>query len=143
VRNDVPLPEVLVEREIDNLVADAKSYMQRIGRSWEEYLAAKNVDEPGLRSEYRQEAARRVKTALLLEEIAKREKLEVTTADVERELDSMARSYGQSREAVIDVLRRTTGFGLIIDTVRRGKALDFLVEHASVSDAVQVAQVTG
>jgi len=134
-RNDIPLPEVLVEREIDNLVADAKSYMQRIDRSWDEYLAAKKTDEAGLRAEYRIEAERRVKSALLLEEVAKGEKLEVTTADIERELDSMARSYGQSREAVIEALRRTTGFGMIVDTVRRGKALDFLVEHASVSDA--------
>jgi trigger factor len=133
--NPIPLPEVLVQREIDNLISDAKAYMQRIEHSWDEYLAAKQTDEAGLRAEYRPEAERRVKSALLLEEIAKTEKLEVTTADIERELDEMARSYGQSREAVIDALRRTTGFGLIVDTVKRGKALDFLVEHADVSNA--------
>ena len=140
--NEVPLPEVLVEREIDNLVADAKSYMQRIERSWEEYLAAKNTDDAGLRAEYRPEAERRVKSSLLLEEVAKQEKLEVTTADIEKELDAMARSYGQSREAVIEALRRSTGFGMIIDTVRRGKALDFLVEHASITDAPVAVQAT-
>ena len=141
-RNDIPLPEVLVEREIDNLVADAKAYMQRIERSWDEYLAAKPTDETGLRAEYRAEAQRRVKSSLLLEEVAKAEKLEVTTADIERELDSMARSYGQSREAVIEALRRTTGFGMIVDTVRRGKALDFLVEHAQISEAPVAAVAT-
>ena len=139
-RNDVPLPDVLVEREIDNLVSDAKSYMQRIGRSWEEYLAAKNVDETGLRKEYRVEAERRVKTALLLEEIAKREKIEVTTTDVDQELDAMAHSYGQSRESVIDFLRKTGGFGPIIDTVSRRKTLDLLVEHATITDIAAVAQ---
>jgi trigger factor len=137
--HDIPLPDVLVEREIDSLVADAKSYMQRIDRPWEEYLAARNVDEAGLREEYRTEAARRVKTALLLEEIAKQEKIEVTTADVEQELDAMARAYGQSREAVIDFVRKTSGFGPIIDTVSRRKTLDLLVEHAAITDVAVVA----
>lgn len=141
-RHEVPLPDVLVQREVDNLVADAKSYMQRIGRSWDEYLAAKNVDEAGLRTEYQAEAERRVKTTLLLEEIAKREKIEVTTVDLERELDGMAKSYGQRREAVIDILRRTTGFEPIMDTVRRGKALDFLLDHANVTDAIEVASAS-
>jgi trigger factor len=140
--NPISLPEVLVEREIDNLISDAKSYMQRIERSWDEYLAAKKTDEAGLRAEYRREAERRVKSALLLEEVAKDEKLEVKTQDIERELDAMARSYGQSREAVIEALRRTSGFGMIIDTVRRGKALDFLVEHADVNDARAAVQAT-
>jgi trigger factor len=139
-RNDVPLPDVLVEREIDNLISDAKSYMQRIGRSWDEYLAAKNVDDAGLRKEYRVEAERRVKTALLLEEVAKREKIEVTTADVDQELDAMAHSYGQTRESVIDFLRKTGGFGPIIDTVSRRKTLDLLVANATITDVAAVAQ---
>ena len=132
--NDFPLPEVLVTREIESLISDARSYMQRIGRSWQEYLDAKGVDEAGLQAEYKSEAERRVKTALLLEEIAKRENIEVTTAELERELDSLAASYGQSRESMIELLRKSTGFGPIIDTVRKGKTLDFLLEHAEVSD---------
>jgi len=135
----IPLPDVLVDREIDSLISDAKSYMQRIGRPWEEYLAAKNTDEGGLRAEYREEAARRVKTALLLEEIAKQEKVEVTTADVEQELDEMARAYGQSRETLIELLRKTSGFAPIIDTVSRRKTLDLLVEHAGITEVAAVA----
>ena len=133
--NDFPLPDVLVTREIESLVMDARTYMQRIGRSWQEYLDAKGVDEAGLQAEYKVEAERRVKTALLLEEIAKREKIEVTTAELERELDNLAASYGQSRESMIELLRKSTGFGPIIDTVRKGKTLDFLLEHAEVSNA--------
>ena len=132
--NDFPLPEIMVNREIESLITDSKSHVQRLGRSWEEYLTAKGVDETGLQAEYKEEAERRVKTALLLEEIAKREKIEVTTAELERELDSLAASYGQSRESMIELLRKSTGFGPIIDTVRKGKTLDFLLESANVRD---------
>jgi len=132
--SEFPLPDVMVKREIESLITDAKTHVQRLGRSWEEYLTAKGVDESGLQAEYKEEAERRVKTALLLEEIAKRETIEVTTAELERELDSLAASYGQSREAMIELLRKSTGFGPIIDTVRKGKTLDFLLEQATVSD---------
>ena len=132
--HDFPLPDVLVQNEIESLLGDAKAYMQRIGRPWEEYLTAKNVDEAGLRAEYRTEAERRVRTSLLLEEIAKVEAIEVTTGDLERELAQLARSYGLSRDSMVELIRKNTGFGPLIDSVRKQKAIDFLVEHATVTD---------
>ena len=134
-RHDFPLPSVLVEREVDGLLADAKSYMQSIGRSWGEYLAAKGVDEQGLTAEYRTEAERRVKTALILEEIARAEGIDVTTKDLESELDHLARSYGRSRDAMIDVVRRNTGFGPLIDSVRKQKTIEFLLAQADIRTA--------
>jgi trigger factor len=109
--------------------------MQRIGRPWSEYLHAKGVGEEGLRAEYRTEAERRVKTALLLEEIARAEGIDVTTADLESELDHLARSYGRSREAMIEVVRRNTGFEPLIDSVRKQKTIEFLLQQADVHEA--------
>ena len=134
-RHMFPLPVVLVDREVESLLADAKSYMQSIGRPWAEYLAAKGVDEQGLTAEYRTEAERRVKTALILEEIARAEGIDVTTQDLESELDHLARSYGRSREAMIEVVRRNTGFGPLIDSVRKQKTIEFLVTQADVRTA--------
>lgn len=134
-KHDFPLPVVLVDREVDSLLADAKSYMQSIGRPWSEYLAAKGVDEKGLSAEYRAEAERRVKTALVLEEIARAEGIDVTTQDLESELDHLARSYGRSREAMIDVVRRNTGFGPLIDSVRKQKTIEFLLHRADIHTA--------
>ncbi len=133
-RHDFPLPEVLVDREVESLLTDAKNYMQRIGKPWEEYLQVKGVDESGLQLEYRPEAERRVKSALLLEEIAKNEKIDVTTADLESELDDLARSYGRSREAMIDLIRRNTGFEPLIGSVRKQKTVDFLLRSAVITD---------
>lgn len=134
-QHDFPLPVVLVDREVESLLADAKSYMQSIGRPWDEYLAAKGIDDQGLSAEYRAEAERRVKTALVLEEIARAEGIDVTTQDLESELDHLARSYGRSRESMIDVVRRNTGFGPLIDSVRKQKTIEFLLGQASVTAA--------
>ena len=134
-KHEFPLPEVLVDREVEGLLADAKGYMQSLERPWSEYLAAKGVDEDGLKAEYRTEAARRVKTALLLEEIARAEGVDVTTADLESELDHLARSYGRSRDAMIEVVRKNTGFGPLIDSVRKQKTIEFLLQQAETRDA--------
>jgi trigger factor len=142
-RHDFPLPAVLVDREAASLLADAKSYMQSIGREWSEYLAAKGVDEEALKREYATEAQRRVKTSLLLEEIARAEGIDVTTADLESELDHLARSYGRSRDAMIEVVRRNTGFGPLIDSVRKQKTIEFLIQQAQVSDAKPQASAAG
>ncbi len=133
--HDFPLPAVLINNEIESLVSDAQGYMQRIGRPWEEYLAAKEVDEAGLRAEYKIEAERRVRTSLLLEEIAKAVAIEVTTSDLEAELAQLARSYGLSRDSLLQMIRKNTGFGPLIDSVRKQKTIDYLVEHATVVDA--------
>jgi trigger factor len=138
-KHDFPLPAVLVEREVESLLADAKSYMQSLGRPWSEYLAAKGVDENGLKTEYRTEAERRVKTSLLLEEIARAEGIDVTTADLESELDHLARTYGRSRDAMIDVVRRNTGFEPLIDSVRKQKTIEFLIQQANVRTAQATA----
>ena len=53
-----------------------------------------------MRDDFREEAERRVKTTLLIEEIAKREKIETTPADLEAELGALARQYGQPREKI-------------------------------------------
>jgi hypothetical protein len=35
---------------------------------------------------------------------------------------------------MLELIRKNTGFGPLIDSVRKQKAIDFLVEHATVTD---------
>ena len=126
--HDFPLPDVLVEREIDNLIGDSKAYVARFGQDWNEYMKSRDTSEDKLREEYLVEAQRRVKTVLLLEAIAKAEKIEVTTADVDAELNSLSRQYGQPKDAILQMLR--PNLSSLIEGILRSKTLDFLVESA-------------
>ena len=76
----------------------------------------------------REEAERRVKTTLLIEEIAKREKVEATPADVESELDALARQYQQPREKIVELMGRNVG--ALVDGIVRTKTIDRLIERA-------------
>lgn len=126
--NDFPLPAVLVEREIDGLLDESRQYVARAGISWEAYLAESGKTDDGIRADFREEAERRVKTTLLVEEIAKREKVEATPADLDAELAALARQYGQPREKILELLG--SNLGALVDGIVRTKTIDRLIERA-------------
>jgi trigger factor len=127
--HDVALPEVLVERETESLVDEERQFAKRRDVDWNEYLRRSGKTEDQLRSEARAEAERRVKTALLLEEIARTEKIEATQADVNAELANLSAQYRQP----IDVIRALVArnMGALIDGIVRSKTVDFLLDHAT------------
>ena len=126
--HEFALPAVLVDREADHLEKEAQTRTQRAGLTWEAYLEQQGKTPDEIRTEFRTEAERRVKSTLLLEEIAKREKIEATSADVEAEIASLARQYGQPREAILQMLQ--PNLGSLVDGIVRSKTLDVLLKSA-------------
>ncbi len=126
--HDFPLPEVLVERELDALLNESRQYVAQAGIGWDDYIAGSGKSEAELREQFRDEARRRVKTTLLVEAIAKKEGVEATQADIESELDALAAQYGQPREAIAQALSRNVG--ALIDGIVRTKTIDRLIEQA-------------
>jgi len=131
--HDFPLPAILVDREIENMLGDAASMAARMGISFEDYLKTAKKTEEQLRSDYRPEAERRVKATLVLEAIGKAEKVSATPADVQEELRSLARQYGQP----VDLVRQALGNNVLplMEGIVRTKTVDFLVEHAQIEEA--------
>jgi len=128
---DFPLPEVLVEREIDGMLRDAEASAARVGVPFDQYLERTGKTLEGLRQELRPEAQRRVKATLLLEEIAKAEEIRATPGELKTELASLARQYGQPVERV----RQALGNNVLslMDGIARTKTVEFLVDHANVA----------
>jgi len=136
--NEVPLPDVLVERELEGLLNESKQYIARAGVSWDDYVAQGGKSEDELRESFRSEAERRVKTTLIVEAIAKKEGIQATQADVEAELDALARQYGQPRERIVEMLQ--SNVGALIDGIVRTKTIDRLIEQAKRVPATEPAE---
>lgn len=136
--HDFPLPEVLVDREIDGMLSDGAGMAARMGMSYDDYLKAVGKSEDDLRSEYRADAERRVKGTLILEAIAKAENITATPADIQDELQSLAKQYGQP----VDRIRQALGNNLLslMDGIVRNKTVEFLVEHAKIEKATPDAK---
>lgn len=116
--HDFPLPESLVERELEQLVAEAPS-----GGSEAEVSARRQA--------LRRDAESHVKAALLIQAIAKAENLTATPAEVTAELEALARRYGQPVSRIRNVLGNT--MHSLIDGIVRNKTLDLLIDSAVVT----------
>jgi trigger factor len=134
--NEVPLPQVLVEREIDSLIGETQQYVARAGLTWDDYVAQSGQTLEEVRAGYREEAERRVKTTLLVEAIAKKEGIQATQADVEAELDALAAQYGQSRERIVQALQ--SNVAALVDGIVRTKTIDRMIEQAKRVPATEV-----
>ena len=130
---EFPLPEVMVERELESMVSEGTGMASRMGMSFDDYLKAVDKTEEGLRGEFRPEAEKRVKGTLLLEAIAKAENITATPADIQSELHALARQYGQP----VDRIRQALGNNLLslMDGIVRNKTVEFLIENADGGEA--------
>jgi trigger factor len=133
--HDFPLPPSLVDAEVDHLMSDVAGNASRSGKTLEEYLTESGKTEEQLRAELRTEAESRVKTTLLIEQIAKIEHIAATPADVTQELEALSRQYGQP----VARIRKALGNSLLslMDGIVRNKTLDFLIDNAAVTEETQ------
>jgi trigger factor len=130
--HEFALPAVLVDREIESLFEEAKSYIERAGVAWSDYLQKQDKSEDALRAEYRAEAEKRVKSSLLLEAIAKAQSITATNADIEAEVQQLSRQYQQPREAILEMVR--SNIGALVDGIVRTKTIEYLLDHASITE---------
>ncbi len=87
------------------------------------------------REALKEQAGDDLRGSLLLERIAEEEKIEVTEQEIEAEINAIAEASKQSAEQVRGILTKQGGERSIASRLRNRKALDFLVENASVIDA--------
>ena len=128
--HDVPLPPSMIEKELDHFVEDAAAAAARTGTTFEQYLAQVEKSQTELRESFREEAEKRVKAGLLIEAIAKAERIAATPADIAEEIEVLSRRYGQP----VATIRKALGNNVLslMDGIVRTKTLDFLIENAAV-----------
>jgi len=133
--HEFPLPDVLVERETDNLLAEIRESVERSGLTWDHYLQGRKQSEDDVKAQIGPDAQRRVKAGLIVEEIAKAEHIRVSEQDVEREVERLARAQGSTGRATLEALRTSDNMNRFLSAIRRNKTLAFLVEKAKVVEA--------
>lgn len=77
------VPKSLVEEEIQRMEEQEKQNLAYQGQTWQEHLSAEGISEEQHRQRQRPDAVERVKTGLILSEIADRESIKVTPEEVE------------------------------------------------------------
>ncbi len=89
-------PPILVEREIDRLIAERVE--SRIGL--DDYLRGVKMTREELRDELRPLATKRVTRSLVLGKVAEEEKMEVGAAEIDAEIEAMAKRAGEQADEI-------------------------------------------
>jgi trigger factor len=97
--SSMEIPAVLIEAETKRMMEDLKAKVGQIGISFEKYLEKFNKTEAGLVEEFKDKALKNVKTFLVLQEIAKQEKIEVSQEELNEEINKALAHIGTSEQA--------------------------------------------
>jgi len=128
--SDFDLPQGVVqaqqERLFDNMLNDLKDK----GVSEEEI----KKNEQTLRDKADAAAKRLVKVYFILEEVAKRESIKVEPAEVEKEIEAMAKRGGRGVDEIKKYIEENELLDKILLELRETKALEFLLDNARVND---------
>jgi len=129
---DVELPESLVDEETEHRISHARERAERAGLTLEQVLESQGWDEARLRQDSRDHAIRAIKSDLVLEGIARAEKLEVTADEIGAQIAGLAEAYGREPKELAKALDRSGQVVTLAGDIIRGKALDLLVERADI-----------
>ncbi|MDQ3952145.1 MAG: trigger factor [Actinomycetota bacterium] len=126
-------PEKLVEQELEHRLEHFADDLQRAGLTMDDYTERANLTELEIRRDIRRQVERSVKAELLLEEIARIERFEVTEDDVGREIALLAHRTGRDAKEVAEQVVNAGRLGSIAADIMRRKALDHVVEAINVA----------
>ncbi|CAN5710424.1 trigger factor [soil metagenome] len=124
----VELPDLLVEREVEVMLDELRVRVAEQGIGFEEYLRATERDEATLRTSFKPDAEKRVKTLLVLSEIAEREQVEVSDADLEGELARSRERYA-GNQSLLNYLESPRGRAYTRSLLRRSQTVETLIDR--------------
>lgn len=94
----VTIPDAMVENQLDGLINELRGHLQAQGVSLEQYLEAGNTTMEQLRDHARRQAAEAARYELAMTEIARREGIDITEADLDAKYQELSRQYDLSVE---------------------------------------------
>lgn len=95
----VEIPEAMIERQIDHILNDIRYRLSMQGISLEDYCKYTGTSIEDMRNEMREDAAKRVKSQLVLEAIGKAEAVEAAAEEIEEKLNEYAAQFGDKAES--------------------------------------------
>jgi len=95
----VVIPEAMIERQMDHILNDIRYRLSMQGISLEDYCKYTGNSIEDMRKEMREDAAKRVKSQLVLEAIGKAEAVEAAAEEIEEKLNEYAAQFGDKAES--------------------------------------------
>lgn len=127
---EVDIPKEMVELRQLEMLDNMEQRLQAQGLSMENYLKYTNSTRDQLKESLRDDAARGVKTTLVLEAVAKKENIAVSDEELEQEIARMAEHYRQEPAVLRKILEGQNQLDYIRESLTQQKAIEFIADRA-------------
>ena len=126
----IDIPEVMIEKEIDAMVRDLEQRLKYQGLDMEGYLKYTNSTMDKVKDYMKESAEKRVRTDLVIGEIAKAEDIKVTDEEIKEKATELAKQWGAGEvEKNAEMLMNMQKEYLTVDIINK-KVIDLLVSNA-------------
>jgi trigger factor len=133
----VEIPDTLVSQEMERRLHDMAHRLEEQfgqGITVPQYLALTGQDQEEFVATLRETATRSVRSDLALRAVIVQEAVEIGDDEIDDEIQQLATRTGEKPERIRKDLERQGLVGAVASDLARGKALNFLIEHATVVD---------
>ena len=120
---EVDIPEAMISEELDRMVGQYSDHLKMQGITLEQFYKLTNSDEAALKDQMRPEAIKRITYRLMLEEIAKKEKIEIDDKEAQEEAKKLAEKYQMKED---EFLSAFGGIDIVKYDMRMRKAMEIL-----------------
>ncbi len=97
---EIDIPDTMINDETDRMVNEFAEHIRMQGISIEQFYQYTNSSKEALKEQYKEEALKRIKYRLIIEQIIKTEKISVTDKEVDEKIDELAKKYNMTKEEV-------------------------------------------
>jgi trigger factor len=130
----VEIPEVMVKNEVDQMIKELETRLSYQGLDLKSYYEFTNSSEEKVRDYMKETAEKRVKTKLVLEEIVKVEKVEVTEEELLNKATELAKQYSNKDVEKMAKLLLGAQKGILEHDAKNEKVIDLLVSSSKAID---------
>ena len=97
---EIDVPDTMINDETDRMIQQFSEQIGMQGITIEQFYQFTNSDESKLKEQYHDEAIKRIKYRLVLDEIIKQEKINIKDKDVDKKLEEIAKKYNMTKDEV-------------------------------------------
>jgi trigger factor len=129
----VDIPHVMIDHETERQIMDFAMSLRYRGIDIGSYLEATNISPEDLKERFHEKAHDNVKTSLILEEIAKKENVEVSEEELNEEINKYAEAFKTTHEEYRKKMRDEDLIN-VKQNILTNKIFDFLIENANITE---------
>ena len=125
--SEFEIAEAIIHQEGHHMQHQLEEQVKQQGMEWADYLKVTGQTDEQIHDRFHEEARTNLQNFFITNEIANREKIEVTDAEVDFEIARMAQQYNMEEKRIREILGENVQN--LKNDIRQRRIIDFLVEN--------------